>query len=114
MYEFYRQSVIGRALVDIIDEKVRQNLLTPKQAKFILEKFDESIPIVFNRSVTGTLSFKGKICSYNHVEGVWKFIAKNFCMYVNNEYYKTNLIKIVACDADTNAEVTRRRKKKNL
>ncbi|WUR03771.1 transcription initiation factor IIA subunit [Vairimorpha necatrix] len=113
MDEFYRQSVIGLALVNAIDVRVEQNILTPKQAKFILKKFDESIPVVFNRTVSGTLSFKGKIVSYNYVEGVWKFVVKNFCMYVNNEYYKTNLIKIVACDAETNAEVTRRRKKKN-
>ncbi|EQB59982.1 transcription initiation factor gamma subunit [Vairimorpha apis BRL 01] len=113
MYEFYRQSVIGRALVDTIDDKVKTGQLTPKQAKFILEKFDESIPEVFTRFVTGNMSFKGKISSYNHVEGVWKFVANNFCMYVNNEYFKIDTLKIVACDIDTNAEVSRRRKKKN-
>lgn len=112
MYEFYRQSLIGKALVDTVDEKVSNNLISPKQANFIMEKFDEAIPIVFNRSVSSSMSFKGTIGTYNYVDGVWKFIAKDFVMSINNEYYKTNLIKIVACDAETNTEGPRRRKKK--
>lgn len=112
MYEFYRQSVVGKALVEVIDDMVKSNTLTPAQAKYILEKFDSSIPIVFNRSVTNSMNFRADISSYNYVDGVWKFLTKDFIMSLNNEYFKSDFVKIVACDADTNADVGRRRRKK--
>lgn len=112
MYEFYRQSIVGKALLETIDEKVSANVLTPTQAKYILEKFDLSIPVVFNRTVTSSMSFKGIASSYNYVDGVWKFLAKDFVMSLNNEYFRSDFIKIVACDANTNVDIGRRRKKK--
>lgn len=112
MYELYRQSIVGKALIEIIDEKVSSNALTPTQAKHILEKFDHSIPCVFNKCVSSSMSFKGNISSYNYVDGVWKFQTKDFVMCLNNEYFRSNSVKIVACDADTNADAGRRRRKR--
>lgn len=112
MYEFYRQSMVGKALMEIIDEKVGNNTLTPTQAKYILERFDLSIPVVFNKSVTSSMSFKGNISSYNYVDGVWKFLTKDFVMSLNNEYFRSDFVKIVACDADTNVDAGRRRRKR--
>lgn len=112
MYEFYRQSIVGKALLETIDEKVSTNALTPTQAKYILERFDLSIPVVFNKSVTNSMSFKGNISSYNYVDGVWKFLTKDFVMSLNNEYFRSDFVKIVACDADTNVDAGRRRRKK--
>lgn len=112
MYEFYRQSIVGKALLETIDEKVSTNALTPTQAKYILEKFDLSIPTVFSKSVTNSMSFKGNISSYNYVDGVWKFLTKDFVMSLNNEYFRSDFVKIVACDADTNVDAGRRRRKK--
>ena len=112
MYEFYRTSVIGRALLDTIDKKVRDNAITPAQAQFILYKFDEAMTAVFNSSVSGNLNFKGTILSYNFVDGVWKFLAKDFVMTINNKFYRAEYMKIVACDADTSIESGRRRRKK--
>jgi transcription initiation factor TFIIA small subunit len=116
MYEFYRQSVVGKALVETIDERVSSNALTPTQAKFILEKFDLSIPVVFSRSVTSSITFKGKISSYNFVDGVWKFLASDFSISSNNHNHNrpfvSDFIKIVACDADTSVDVGKKRRKK--
>ncbi|KAH9412065.1 putative transcription initiation factor IIA [Ordospora pajunii] len=112
MYEFYRQLMVGKALLEIIDEKVNANVLTPNQGKRILEMYDLSVPVVFNRSVTSSMSFKGKVDFYNHVDGVWRFQTKDFVMSLNNEYFRAVDVNIVACDADTNTDAGRRRRRK--
>lgn len=112
MYELYRTSLIGRALLKTIDAKIRDNSMTPSQGQFILRKFDETIPKVFNSSVNSNLNFKGNILSYNFVNGVWKFVTKDFVMSINNKFYRADYMKIVACDADTSLDNGRRRKRK--
>ncbi|KAF7682965.1 Transcription initiation factor IIA subunit 2 [Astathelohania contejeani] len=115
MYEFYRQSKIGQALQDSIEDIMRSNRLTPTQANQILQKFDEAIPVVFARTVQSNINFKGAISSYNFVDGVWKFSTRNFVMTVNNELIRCDYVKIVACDSDTSVDVGRRKRKpKNI
>ncbi|ORD94842.1 TFIIA g sub [Enterospora canceri] len=110
MYELYRTTVVGRAMMDSIDEKVRNNVLTPEQGILIAQKFDEIIPRIFER-VTNTIGFKGKIVSYNFVDGVWKFLCKDLMLNVNNTYYNIPYTRIVACDADTSADGGRRKRR---
>ncbi|KAI5170481.1 transcription initiation factor TFIIA small subunit [Pancytospora epiphaga] len=112
MYEFYRTSLIGRSLLETIDSKIKENIITPEQAQFILSKFDETIPQVFNASVNNSLNFKGNILSYNFVDGVWKFVTKDFVMSINNKYFRSDYVKIVACDADTSMDGGRKRRRK--
>ncbi|KAM0676453.1 Transcription initiation factor IIA subunit 2 [Gurleya vavrai] len=112
MYEFYRQSFIGKALQELIEEKLNSHELNIQLAKNILEKFDSSIPKVFDRTVQTTLNFKGTVNTYNHLDGVWRFSTSDFSMTVNNEYIQTPFIKIVACDSDMNMDSGRRRRKK--
>lgn len=112
MYEFYRQSLIGKALQDVIEEKIQSKKLTPTQAKYIMEKFDSVIPTIFNSIVQNNVNFKGVVKSYNFVDGVWKFITSDFVMSINNELFRSRKLKIVACDADTSADYGRRRRRK--
>ncbi|CAD25076.1 TRANSCRIPTION INITIATION FACTOR IIA [Encephalitozoon cuniculi GB-M1] len=112
MYEFYRQLMVGKVLEKIVDEKVNANVLSPNQGKHILETFDLSVPIVFNKSVTNSMSFKGKVDFYNHVDGVWRFQTTGFVMSLNNEYFNAGEVNIVACDADINMDAGRRRRKR--
>lgn len=112
MYEFYRTTIIGRSLMETIDRKVKNNIITKDQAQFILLKFDEAVPHVFACSVTTNFSFKASILSYNFVDGVWKFLTKDFAMTINNKYYRRDYLKIVACDADTSVDGGRRRRKR--
>ncbi|KAM0687208.1 hypothetical protein COBT_001555 [Conglomerata obtusa] len=113
MYEFYRQSFIGKALQEAIEEKLSTHELTIAQAKTILEKFDAAIPLVFERTVQTTINFKGTVKNYNHLDGVWRFSTTDFSMNVNNELVQTPFVKIVACDSDMNMESGRRRRKKS-
>lgn len=114
MYEFYRQSIIGKALQDTMDELVNNSQLTPSQAKSILEKFDHAIPTVFSRTVQSNMNFKGGVESYNFVDGVWNFIASDFVMTINNKLIKGDFVKIVACDADTSSDSGRKRRRRNI
>ncbi|KAM0679189.1 RNA polymerase II transcriptional preinitiation complex assembly [Binucleata daphniae] len=112
MYEFYRQSFIGKALQEVIEEMLGTHELNINQAKIILEKFDAAIPNVFDRSVQSTINFKGTVCNYNHLDGVWRFSTTDFSMNINNELIQSPFVKIVACDSDMNLESGRRRRKK--
>lgn len=113
MYEFYRQSIIGKALQGTIDDLVNNAQITPPQAKLILEKFDQAMPIVFGRTVQSNMNFKGGVESYNFVDGVWNFITSGFEMTINNKVVKCDYVKIVACDADTSSDSGRKRRKRN-
>lgn len=113
MYEFYRESLIGKALQEAIEEKLHRKEITIVQARSILEKFDASIPEVFGRIVQTSIHFKGIVSTYNYVDGVWRFNTMNYKMTVNNEIVYSDFVKIVACDADTNMDSGRRRRKKN-
>lgn len=112
MNELYRTSLAGRSLLDTIDIKVKKKIITPVQAQFILKTFDEVIPKIFANSITSNLNFKGDIISYNFVDGVWKFVTKNFVMNLNNKFFRSKYMKIVACDADTSLDSNRRRKRR--
>ncbi|KAG0418806.1 Transcription initiation factor IIA subunit 2 [Dictyocoela roeselum] len=112
MYEFYRESIIGKALQDTIDEKVSRNEISPYQAKMVMSKFDATIPSIFRDFVQANINFKGNVSSYNHVDGVWKFKTRNFVMTINNELIRAENVMIVACDSDTTNEGGRRRKRK--
>lgn len=112
MYEIYRTSKIGKSLLYIVDEMVKNGTITPDQGRAILEKFDSVVPRFLEKS-NNSLGFKGKILTYNFVEGVWKFLCKEMTLSVNNVYTSVPYMRIVACDADTSGESSRRRRKQN-
>lgn len=113
MYEFYRQTIIGRALQDTIEDLISEERITCDQAQLILKTFDKSIPIVFARTVTSTLHFRGAVESYNYVDGVWNFVMRDFHFTTNNKMVKGDFVKIVACDGSGNDLGRKRRTKKN-
>ncbi|EJW05342.1 hypothetical protein EDEG_00612 [Edhazardia aedis USNM 41457] len=110
MYTFYRKSLVGKALAEALEQKINDNEITAQQARAIMEKFDSVIPNVFQRTVQTNINFKGTVHSYNHVDGVWKFSTTNFVMTVNNELIRSEFVKIVACDADSNIDSGRKRR----
>lgn len=112
MEDHYLQTLIARALVETLDVKVQRDEITAAQAQFILSKFYEGVRRVFATSVANTMSFKAKMVTYNHVDGVWKFLAADFGITINNKMYRTNYIRIIAGGADVDGEMCRRRRKK--
>jgi transcription initiation factor TFIIA small subunit len=104
MFQFYRESNIGKAFQDTIEEKINSQLITPQQGNDLLEKFDNAVYAVFNRSVHSKMSFKASIITYKHFADVWTFVVKNFVMTINDELVRADKVKIVACDANITAE----------
>ncbi|KAI5192132.1 transcription initiation factor TFIIA small subunit [Nematocida minor] len=110
MFQLYRESNIGKAFQDTIEEKINSQIITPQQGNALLEKFDTAVEQVFNRSVHNKMSFKASIISYKNFADVWTFVVKNFVMTINDELVRADRVKIVACDANINSERTTRGK----
>ncbi|KAI5181564.1 transcription initiation factor TFIIA small subunit [Nematocida sp. AWRm80] len=110
MFQFYRESNIGKALQDTIEEKINSQTITPQQGNTLLEMFDNAVYLVFNRSVHNKMSFKASIINYKNFADVWTFVVKNFVMSINDVIVRANKVKIVACDANITAEKTTRGK----
>lgn len=104
MFQFYRESSIGKAFQDTIEEKINAQVITPQQGNALLEKFDGAVCTVFNRSVHSKMSFKASIINYKHFADVWTFVVKNFVMTINDELVRADKVKIVACDANITSE----------
>lgn len=110
MFQLYRESNIGKAFQDTIEEKINSQIITPQQGNSLLEEFDTAVEKVFNRSVHTKMSFKASIISYKNFADVWTFVVKNFVMTMNDELVRADRVKIVACDANINTERTTRSK----
>lgn len=114
MYEFYRQTIIGRALQDTLEDLHSTDDLSFETTQLVLKCFDEAMPVVFSRTVTSNLTFKGVVESYNYVDGVWNFIMKDFVFTTNNKLVKSDFIRIVACDGGSEGTRKKRGKKKEI
>ncbi|KAK9473683.1 transcription initiation factor IIA, gamma subunit-domain-containing protein [Dipodascopsis tothii] len=98
-YELYRRSSIGVALMDALDELIKDSKIQPQLAMKILSTFDRCITETLADSMKSTrLSFKGHLDTYRFCDDVWTFIIKdvNFKME-NSEVVTADKIKIVAC-----------------
>lgn len=111
MFQLYRESSIGKALQDTIEEMVNSQIITPQQGNALLEKFDKAVYLIFTTNVVhGKMSFKAFIISYKNFADVWTFVVKNFVMTINEELVRVDKLKIVACDANINIERSTRGK----
>lgn len=104
MFQLYRESNIGKAFQDAIEEKINSQIITPQQGNALLEKFDNAVEQVFNRSLHTKMSFKASIISYKNFADVWTFVVKNFVMTIDDKLVRADRVKIVACDANINSE----------
>lgn len=114
MYVHYRETRIGRALQNSIQDCINQQEIKEDSKELILSIFDQTIPTIFNRTVTTTLSFKGFVDSYNFLEGVWTFTVKNFLLTTNNKLIKADFVRIVACDGSGKDDSRKRKSRKEL
>lgn len=110
MFQLYRESSIGKAFQDTIEEKINSQIITPQQGNALLEKFDNAVYLIFTRNVHSKMSFKASIISYKNFADVWTFVVKNFVMTINDELVRADKVKIVACDANINIERSTRGK----
>ncbi len=101
---FYRSILLGRALMEVVDEKVKSNSITSEQGTRIAQKFDSVIPKLLKKNNTN-ISFRGDVLTYNHAEGVWKFLVEDFEVSINNHnFHRIPNVMIVACDSELGME----------
>ncbi|EHY64396.1 transcription initiation factor TFIIA small subunit [Nematocida ausubeli] len=110
MFQLYRESNIGKAFQDMIEEKINSQIITPQQGSALLEMFDMAVEQVFNTSVHNKMNFKASIISYKNFADVWTFVVKGFVMTIDDKIVRADRVKIVACDANINSERTTRGK----
>ncbi|ORY85733.1 transcription initiation factor IIA gamma chain [Protomyces lactucae-debilis] len=98
-YEIYRNTSIGVALTDTLDEMVTQGRIAPQLAMKILYHYDEQASKALNEKVKSRLTFKGHLDTYRFCDEVWTFIIKDASFKFENETVMAEKIKIIACNS---------------
>ncbi|XP_020181224.1 transcription initiation factor IIA subunit 2-like [Aegilops tauschii subsp. strangulata] len=99
-FEMYRQSEIGYALTETLDEMVSSGVLSPDLAITVLLQFDKSMGHALDKHVKSRVFFKrGNLRTYRNCDDVWTLILRDVTF--KNEDIETVLhkVKIVACDS---------------
>lgn len=79
----YRGSKLGDALVDALEELIKEEKISGDLAMKVLTEFDQSIYEALNQKVAAKTTFKGKLDTYRYCDNVWTFI-------VSDATFKTN------------------------
>lgn len=99
--ELHRQSHIGLALTEVLDEMVEQRLFSPQVKSRILDKFDDVIIAALSKESRPKLVMKGDLMFYRLVDNVWQFDLRNVLLRETKKKKKIYVgrLKIVAVDA---------------
>lgn len=99
-YELYRQSSIGWALAEALDELISDSYIEPQMAHRILGHFDRAMIDALQSYVRARLSLKGHLQTYRCCDDVWTFLVKDVVFKMEDgEQVSADKIKIVACNA---------------
>ncbi|KAF9511993.1 hypothetical protein BS47DRAFT_1372927 [Hydnum rufescens UP504] len=97
-YEFYRESSIGAALTDSLDELITNGSITPQLAMKVLLQFDKSIAETLAKQVKNKTTVKGHLHNYRLCEDVWTFDVHNAAFKMDgNEVVTAPKVRIVSC-----------------
>ncbi|KAI0986396.1 hypothetical protein GJ496_011736 [Pomphorhynchus laevis] len=100
VYQMYRNTTLGIALQETIDEMRSNGILSDALAKKILNQFDKSVNEALNKKVRNRCNFRGELSCYRFCDNVWTLIFKNFELRDPNIIIKADKVKIVACDGN--------------
>ncbi|KAI9794367.1 MAG: Transcription initiation factor IIA small chain (TFIIA 13.5 kDa subunit) [Peltula sp. TS41687] len=99
-YELYRQSSIGMALTDTLDDLITDRRIEPQLAIKILANFDRSITEILAERVKAKLQFKGHLHTYRFCDEVWTFLIENVTFKMENaQAVPADKVKIVSCSS---------------
>ncbi|KAI9717205.1 MAG: Transcription initiation factor IIA small chain (TFIIA 13.5 kDa subunit) [Chrysothrix sp. TS-e1954] len=97
-YELYRNSSIGTALTDTLDDLISDNQLEPQLAMKVIANFDKAFSEIIAEKVKSRLSFKGHLDVYRFCDDVWTFLIKDVLFKLDNQAaLKADKVKIVSC-----------------
>lgn len=99
-YQLYRNTTLGIALQDALDEQIRTQQVTPSLALKVLQQFDKSMTQSLNQKVKARYNFKGKLRVYRYCDNVWTFVIEDteFRETHFQEQISSKKVKIVACE----------------
>ncbi|KAI8630270.1 transcription initiation factor IIA [Xylariaceae sp. FL1651] len=99
IYELYRQSSVGTALADTLEDLFIKNRIDPQLVMKVLANFDRAIPRALQGKVRSRLTFNGNLDTYRFCDEVWTFQLKNLTFKMENggQVVSADKIKIVSC-----------------
>ncbi|KAJ3259561.1 Transcription initiation factor IIA small chain (TFIIA 13.5 kDa subunit) [Boothiomyces macroporosus] len=100
-YQLYRESSLGRALTDTLDDLIQDSLLDPQTAMQVLGQFDASISEALHTKVRSRATLKGHLHVYRFCDDVWTFVVDSANFRLENETVVAEKVKVVACNART-------------
>ena len=99
-YQLYRNTSLGIALQDALDEQIKSQQVTPDLALKVLQQFDKSMTQSLNQKVKTRYAFKGKLKVYRYCDNVWTCVIEDaeFKESHSQEQLSSKKVKIVACE----------------
>lgn len=98
-YTLYRESSLGKALTDTLDELIQDGQLDPQTAMKVLAQFDVSIAEALHSRVRSRATLKGHLHVYRFCDDVWTFVVDSANFRFENETIMAKKVKVVACSA---------------
>ncbi|CAJ0571390.1 unnamed protein product, partial [Mesorhabditis spiculigera] len=112
-YQHYRQTTVGSALQDVLEEYVRDGRINEHLRNKTLAVFDNVMSNALHDMGKHKASFMGeKLVAYRFCDNVWTLIVKNVTFTDQTRTFdtigKVERIKIVACDGREATQMARR------
>ncbi|KJH50988.1 Transcription initiation factor IIA, gamma subunit, helical domain protein [Dictyocaulus viviparus] len=77
-YMMYRETTLGVALSDTLNELVEESLISQALAAKVLSIFDKNINRALAHKVKNKMQFKSdRLVAYRYCDNVWTFIMKD-------------------------------------
>ncbi|CAJ0598047.1 unnamed protein product [Cylicocyclus nassatus] len=101
-YTMYRETTLGTALTNTLDEFLEEGLISRTLAAKVLAAFDANINKALSYKVKNKMQFKAdKLLAYRYCDNVWTVIMKGveFHDVFWPVSHRVEKLKIVACEA---------------
>ncbi|KAI9164565.1 Transcription initiation factor IIA subunit 2 [Blastocladiella emersonii ATCC 22665] len=95
-YLHYRNSTIGQALTDALDDMIQTGTIQASVANRVLGHFDRAISAQLSQ-VNARGSFRGSLSTYRNCDDVWTFILRDVTFKFDRENIHADKVKIIAC-----------------
>ncbi|XP_037950288.1 transcription initiation factor IIA subunit 2-like [Teleopsis dalmanni] len=106
-YQLYRNTTLGYALQDTLDEQIQQGKISPALASKVLGQFDKSVVKMLGQSGNAKCVFKAnKLNNYRFCDNVWSLFLKDVEFREAERSITADKVKIVACDGRRNKSIS--------
>ena len=99
-YQHYRNTTLGIALQDALDEQITTQQITPELGLKVLKQFDRSISATLSQKAKTKYTFKGTLRVYRYCDNVWTLVIEDteFKESHSAEQLSSKKVKVVACE----------------